>query len=104
MTATPEQVKRLCAASGRGRDRRALCPRAPERGPAGGPSGAGAAGQRPAPSPRWILYHRPQGSTGPASALPVANAGGRRTGGWRRNQEMSPRRAWRSLRDLAGGA
>lgn len=81
MTATPEQVKRLCAASGadeiaalsalerRNGDLLEALLELERQGSARPPARGG------------FYTTRPQGSTGPASALPVANAGGRRTGG-----------------------
>ena len=102
MTATPEQVKRLCAASGadeiaalsalerRNGDLLEALLELERQGSARPPARGG------------FYTTRPQGSTGPASALPVANAGGRRTGGWRRTQEdLSPPGLAAALRDLA---
>ena len=102
MTATPEQVKRLCAASGadeiaalsalerRNGDLLEALLELERQGSARPPARGG------------LYTTRPQGSTGPASALPVANAGGRRTGGWRRTQEdLSPPGLAAALRDLA---
>ena len=102
MIATPEQVKRLCAASGadeiaalsalerRNGDLLEALLELERQGSARPPARGG------------FYTTRPQGSTGPASALPVANAGGRRTGGWRRTQEdLSPPGLAAALRDLA---
>ena len=87
MTVTPEQVKRLCAASGadeiaalsalerRNGDLLEALLELERQGSALPPARGG------------FYTTRPQGGAGPASALPVSNAGGCRTGGWRRTRE-----------------